>query len=628
MRLILREYLALMKESGEIDALIPDLLLNMGIRPINRAGVGNRQLGVDIPAAGIDPADGVRKLFLVTAKRGNITRTVWDTTVPDAVRPSLNEIRDRYLRSEVEPAHRGLPVVIVLATGGDMDENVHPDWVAHVENNAGTVTRGGTDYEVSFAFWGGDALADLVDRYLVDEYLFPEDAQSVMRRTLALVGDPAFDLGPFEEMVDRTLRHDDMENRDKRLRSLRFLRLAVRVVYRWAEREGNLRPALLAAEYVFLRVWGTLVDRKLVSPKRRELPELAGFYEAWRDVLQATYDALQPHVELEHGLFGHSDAEEVEYGLRVYDLLGHFALAGIDEFFLAAQALVLAAEAQDGDGGGGERASVSDDQVAADSAPMETDPEVDPRDGLHGRMMNEVPNDVRAAAHRANARAVANRVASIIVNNPAANAPPFDEHAVEVGLVLWLLAVTGNEELARHWVRDLSGRMAFAAAHVKGGFPLYASSHDELADYVLGMSQGTPAASTILPLLAEWALLLGDDDLYRAIRRDAVERTGSTNLQTWYPTAATPEALFHGPAIDTGLMRVSVELPENPAEFRAQVLHERTLEKDIPPYPSGPLHVLPLLASRRFRTPLRPEFWRRLIHPVEESAEGDDAESD
>jgi hypothetical protein len=54
MRLIIREYLAPMRESGELDALLPDLLLSMGVVPISKPKVGARQYGVDIAGVGKD----------------------------------------------------------------------------------------------------------------------------------------------------------------------------------------------------------------------------------------------------------------------------------------------------------------------------------------------------------------------------------------------------------------------------------------------------------------------------------------------------------------------------------------------------------------------------------------------
>jgi hypothetical protein len=58
MRLVLREYLSMLRESGELDVLLPDLLIAMKIDPLTRPGKGMRQYGVDVPAVGPDPTDG------------------------------------------------------------------------------------------------------------------------------------------------------------------------------------------------------------------------------------------------------------------------------------------------------------------------------------------------------------------------------------------------------------------------------------------------------------------------------------------------------------------------------------------------------------------------------------------
>src|SRR5262245_33440781 len=131
MKLILREYLSMLKESAELDVLLPDLLLAMGIQPLSRPARGSRQFGVDLPAFGVDPEDGQRKLFLILVKQGDITRSTWDTGI-QAVRPSLNEVLDSYLRTRVRPQHQTLPKKLILATGGEMRQDVEPDWTNYV----------------------------------------------------------------------------------------------------------------------------------------------------------------------------------------------------------------------------------------------------------------------------------------------------------------------------------------------------------------------------------------------------------------------------------------------------------------------------------------------------------------
>lgn len=100
------------------------------------------------------------------------------------MRPSLNEILDSYLRTRVRPEHEALPKKIILATGGELKQDVEPDWTNYVHNN----TRYHQKYgEIEYDFWGGDKLTLLIEQYFLDEYLFPESAQKQMRKTIALV---------------------------------------------------------------------------------------------------------------------------------------------------------------------------------------------------------------------------------------------------------------------------------------------------------------------------------------------------------------------------------------------------------------------------------------------------------
>src|SRR5690606_27410478 len=122
MRLVLREYLTMLKESGEFDALFPDLLLAMNIVPLSKAQVGVRQAGVDIAAVGNDEA-GTRTLWLFVLKRGDVGRRDWDSR-PQSVRQSLDEIKDVYLRNHVAPEHADLPVKVVVATTGEFKQEI------------------------------------------------------------------------------------------------------------------------------------------------------------------------------------------------------------------------------------------------------------------------------------------------------------------------------------------------------------------------------------------------------------------------------------------------------------------------------------------------------------------------
>jgi hypothetical protein len=71
MKLIIKEYLASLKEREELDAILPDLLSQMGLNVFSRPTRGTRQSGVDVAAA---INDGIEKVYLFSIKSGDLTR--------------------------------------------------------------------------------------------------------------------------------------------------------------------------------------------------------------------------------------------------------------------------------------------------------------------------------------------------------------------------------------------------------------------------------------------------------------------------------------------------------------------------------------------------------------------------
>ncbi len=149
MKLIIREYLSSLRERGELDAVLPDLLSQMGLNVYSRPGRGTRQDGVDVGAVG-SLNGGPEKVYLFTIKPGDLTRAAWDGDV-QSVRPSLNEILDAYIPNRLPSEHRDKDVVICICCGGDILEPVRPPLEGFIQQN----TKG----KVSFEEWNGDKLA-------------------------------------------------------------------------------------------------------------------------------------------------------------------------------------------------------------------------------------------------------------------------------------------------------------------------------------------------------------------------------------------------------------------------------------------------------------------------------------
>src|SRR6185503_18547537 len=99
MKLLFRSYLASLRERDELDAILPDLLSELGYIVYSRPQRGTAQAGVDIAAIGRDES-GERKVYLFSVKQGDLTRQSWDGS-PQALRSSLNQIRDNYIRTKI-----------------------------------------------------------------------------------------------------------------------------------------------------------------------------------------------------------------------------------------------------------------------------------------------------------------------------------------------------------------------------------------------------------------------------------------------------------------------------------------------------------------------------------------------
>jgi hypothetical protein len=99
MKLLFRNYLASLRERDELDAILPDLLSELGYTVYSRAQRGTAQAGVDVAAVGKDE-DGERKVFLFSVKQGDLTRQSWNEGT-QALRPSLDEILDSYIPNRI-----------------------------------------------------------------------------------------------------------------------------------------------------------------------------------------------------------------------------------------------------------------------------------------------------------------------------------------------------------------------------------------------------------------------------------------------------------------------------------------------------------------------------------------------
>jgi len=558
-RLVLLEYLRMLRESGEFDALVPDLLLAMNIVPISKAQVGVRQGGVDLAAVGNDE-DQVRTLWLFVLKRGDLGRRDWDST-PQAVRQSLDEIKDVYLRNHVLPEHSNLPVKIVVATTGDFKQDFEQQRAGYAASNM----QPGRAYD----FWNGDRVAALIEEYLLNEYALPADARSELRRALALVGEPDYELEHFYALLKILLKWDfDEEEKEQKterdcLRAVHTATLALGILCRWAGQEQNLKSAVIACERTLLWTWDATRRRELTE-NREIVRAYARLIETYLNTTVEYFNKVQGHLHTENALSRYYP-EAALLTERVFEEIGLIATIGLSHL-------------------------------------------------LWGAMQKD-------AQRLEGAQAVANTLAAFLKTHRISGSPCYDGQSIDVALALMFLFLMQQTDASKGWLRELSGRLTFGfrAGH---WFPISTDAFDDLVELEIDRSEVDLAklkeTSWMVPILAQWMAALDVEDAYTNLVRLRLDELKDTHFQLWYPDDKTDAALYQGPAhFETGIAEAPVDLPATGEEMRGIMRKTRTgspvKDRIASSAAKAGIGWLDFVASRHFRTPPDPAFWQNLV---------------
>jgi hypothetical protein len=559
MRLIIREYLGMLRESGEFDALLPDLLLAMNIVPLSKAQTGVRQAGVDIAAVG-DDAAGTRTLWLFLLKRGDVGRREWDSQ-PQSVRQSLDEIKDVYLRNHVAPEHASLPVKIVIATTGDFKQEIEQNRVGYADTNK-LPTR-------AYEFWNGDHVAALLEERLLNEYALPSEARSQLRRALALSGEPDYELEHFYALLKTLLAWNANDaagvparTEKECIRSLATTALALGILVRWSAQEQNLRNALLACERTLLWTWDAIRSRGFAQ-NRTTLQAYSRLVHIYLNISAEYFNKVQPHLHTENALARYH-RESALLTERVFEEIGTISTIGLSHLLWA---------------------------VAT-----------------------------RDEERMKGAAAIAKSLKAFLATHPCSGSPCYDGHAIDVSLALLLFCFASRTDDAKAWIRELVPRLTFGFRSEKW-FPISTDSFDDLVAFEIDRRdvdlRKLRETSWMIPTVAQWAAALHEDQPYAHLVGLHEDICKDTCSQLWYPDEKTDEFRFRGPAhFESGVAEAPVELPAAAEEMRALMKRARdespVKERIQSSAMTAGLPWLDFIACRHFRTPVDPYFWQTL----------------
>ncbi len=414
MKLIIREYLGSLRERSELDAILPDLLSQLGLNVYSRPGRGTRQDGVDVGAVG-SLNGGPEKVYLFSIKAGDLTRKEWDGDAVQSLRPSLNEILDAYIPNRIPVEHRGKEIVICITIGGDVQEQVRPQLTGFISQN--------TSPNISFEEWNGDRLASLIQSSFLREDLLPAGARSQLRKALALLDEPDAAYRHFDALIT-LLSKSAMSKSADRVRAIRQISICLWMLFAWARESANMEAAYRSGELTLLHAWNILREFAGTDTKATDasLTAFSSVFQAYQQICTEFLSKVLPHVNKLHGLSSAVRSScGLDVNLKMFDLLGRVAMAGLWSYW-------------------GASLCTQEQQKEKEAAFAD------------------------AAAH-------ASSIKALISNNPVLCMPVKDSQSTDISVALLLLALNKDDhESIRNWVGEMIDRVTFALT-VNGQYP-------------------------------------------------------------------------------------------------------------------------------------------------------------
>lgn len=567
MNIIVSQYIRTLKERNELDRLLPNLILSMGIVPLFTPQTGTRQYGVDIAAVGIDPEDLTSKLFLFVVKQKDLGRNEWDSG-PQSIRQSLNDIIDVYIKNCVQHKHKKLPIKIILTTSGDLKEEVNQNWAGYISGN--------TAYE--FDFWGADKLSTLVGNYMLNENIFNDKLQSYLRKSLSLIKENDYSREDYHSLLmnlmhlspngetTSVLNKKDLEN------ALRTSYLASSILSSWALHDGNAKQALFVSERFILWAWHRI---NLEKKPDAFFTIFVDFLKSYISTTCEYISKLQPYFHTQHAVSLYSH-ETALVNITVFEQIGIVSTIGL-------AALLLVSKIHD---------------------------------------ENESRELVKYI------EVIADCLTSLIDNNPSSGSPRLDGNVIDITLCFIFLKNVRRNDFLENWLKTLVSRIDFVLK-IGRNHPISSDLIDDLVEADCNSSdrdifKKTSDMSWIVPTLAGFCALFNKKEGYDVLRNGTENAYKHVYSQLWHPTINVYKHLyFHQAQNYDGESEVPINYPSDMSMYklRMEAISKNQRYNVIASSPAikAGFEMLDLIACRHFRTPVPPVLWCSLLQPMNPS---------
>ena len=555
MKLIIKQYLASLRERNELDALLPDLLSQMGLNVFSKPGRGTRQDGVDVAAVGSLNGEP-EKVYLFSIKAGDLTRSFWDSSGPQSLRPSLNEIRDSYIPNRLPKEHKDRPLVICLCFGGDIQELVRTDVAGYIQQNS-------TD-SISYEEWNGDRLAELIQANFLRADLLPDNFRPMLRKALALLDEPEASFRYYTKVVSGLL-DAVAEDSSRKVTSIRQMSVCLWILFAWARDVGNLESAYLSAERTVLFAWELTkdeIDKKTKASQSIKEALHSILFTYFQVAEEYVVGKLLPHVTVMDGLSSAvRPSSSIDVNLKLFDVLGRMAIYGLWLTWSAA--------------------------------------------GANDKEQKE--EYVRRS------KSVSNAIMALILNNSILLLPIKDEQGIDIFLAMIQLGLSGNNTTDfKLWLTEIINRAKFTYEG-NGPYPCTTQDYASLLDHPKrgdkGYREQVTQGSLLYPVIALWAALLKEPSLYNKVAEFKDGNLQHCNFQFWYPDELSEVNLYTNKSMHGAVFsNVPVGLPAE--EFLQALWSECDQAQHFEQLSAQNNGFWPLilLACRHYRIPVPVQF--------------------
>lgn len=565
MKLIIRQYLASLKERNELDALLPDLLSQMGLIVFSKAGIGSRQYGVDVAAFGRINKEDPEKVYLFSIKSGDLGRKDWDAGLPADLRPSLQEILDVYILNHIPNEYKDKPIEICLCFGGDLKEEIRLNVTSFIQSK--TVAN-----KIVFSEWNGEKLAQYIEQYFLREELLPKQYRSYLRKSLAMLDEPDTSHKYFKQLVNVLKENINKQEKQNILRSIRQLYLSLWILYSWCREGNNLESAYLSSEFLVLHSWDIIKTLYKDKESKFIIATFGKIVTLHQQILIDFSNKLTPLIGEAYGVSSAINPScAVDVNIKLFDILGRLSLLGLWKYWDLESLQVINADEK-------ELQKIKD------------------------TLLN-----------------IQNILKNLISNNPMLFTPYQDEHAIDISMAVFFLALNkNNHKDIEAWILGMSD-MILSLFGINGCYPSNLSNYYEIIEHPKEKTEEyrkeVTKGSILYPMFAFFAGIFNWNEVYSNMQQICSEYLSHCTLQLWYPNKTSEQYFYNNEEIHGSAFIELNVTTINKEKFLEVVLNECNEITDFYELSVIKEQCWPIiiLACRHYRLPLPIYFFKDYI---------------